>query len=265
MIDCRETLKRFYDYLDSELPDLQCREVEEHLAACRPCLDRMEFEKHFARFVRREGQVEVDTRELKLRLLEKIRSLDAAAAPPATRVPAWSYALVGVALLLLLIPFWKGTPDRTPDRTAWPAALNPLTTLHAAFDPQYRHAEADSLVRWLSQKAPFQPMVYEFAGAGCALSGASVDSVWAVVFAELGGYPVTIFEASQADFAIPAGLREVSLEGRSFHVAEADHLACVLWEDQPDGLVCAAISKAASDTLMRMVLMAEANRQAPMK
>jgi mycothiol system anti-sigma-R factor len=211
MIDCRETLKRFYDYLDSELPDLQCREVEEHLAACRPCLDRMEFEKHFAKFVHREGQVEVDTRELKLRLLEKIRSLDASGTPATTRVPAWSYALVGVALVLLLIPFWRGAPDRTAGDAAWPNALNPLATIHAAFSPQYQYTEADSLVRWLSHKAPLQPRVYEFASAGCALSGASVDSIWAVLFADLGGYPVTIFEASQTDFAIPAGLREVSL------------------------------------------------------
>ena len=43
MIDCRDTLKKLYDYLDRELTPSEAREVQEHLERCRGCFDRFEF------------------------------------------------------------------------------------------------------------------------------------------------------------------------------------------------------------------------------
>ena len=76
MISCQETLRRFFDYLDRELSDISAREVEAHLAECRKCYERMEFEKSFKRFVGEQLQAESRS-ELKQRLLEKIRALEA--------------------------------------------------------------------------------------------------------------------------------------------------------------------------------------------
>ena len=120
MIDCKETLKRFYDYLDRELPELESREVEEHLSQCRHCFDRMEFEKLFTAYVRRDGQIKVDTQALKGRLLQQIRALEGPRSPSSeelfpgeekagkirARVPTWSYLLVAVSLALLALSVW---------------------------------------------------------------------------------------------------------------------------------------------------------------
>ncbi len=72
MIDCRETLKRFYDYLDRELTQIRAREVEEHLERCRGCFDRFEVEKSFGKFVSTSGQEPVDTGYLKAQIRARL-------------------------------------------------------------------------------------------------------------------------------------------------------------------------------------------------
>jgi mycothiol system anti-sigma-R factor len=44
-IDCEEALRRLFDYLDAELDPEPRREVAQHLAQCRSCFSRLEFEK----------------------------------------------------------------------------------------------------------------------------------------------------------------------------------------------------------------------------
>jgi mycothiol system anti-sigma-R factor len=44
-LDCEEALRRLFDYLDAELQGEPQREMEQHLARCRTCFSRLEFEK----------------------------------------------------------------------------------------------------------------------------------------------------------------------------------------------------------------------------
>ena len=44
-IDCEEALRRLFDYIDAELAGDRRREMEHHLARCRSCFSRLEFEK----------------------------------------------------------------------------------------------------------------------------------------------------------------------------------------------------------------------------
>ena len=44
-IDCEQVLREIELYLDEELEAGQCREIEEHLGACGPCLQRKEFKE----------------------------------------------------------------------------------------------------------------------------------------------------------------------------------------------------------------------------
>ena len=45
LIDCEESLRRLFAFVDSELHGEQQREMEEHLRRCRSCFSRVEFEK----------------------------------------------------------------------------------------------------------------------------------------------------------------------------------------------------------------------------
>ena len=44
-IDCDEAIRRLMDYLDNYLKDQRISELKKHLASCRSCMDRYEFQK----------------------------------------------------------------------------------------------------------------------------------------------------------------------------------------------------------------------------
>ncbi len=40
--ECKEIFALLSQYLDSELPDMDCAEIESHMAACAPCMQFLE-------------------------------------------------------------------------------------------------------------------------------------------------------------------------------------------------------------------------------
>lgn len=44
-LSCEQVIARLFDYLDHELDERQAAELEHHLARCRDCFSRSEFEK----------------------------------------------------------------------------------------------------------------------------------------------------------------------------------------------------------------------------
>ena len=75
-INCEEALRRLFDYLDVELSDERQREIEHHLARCRSCFSRLEFEKRLKAHTAELGCEPVtDTLEQRIRtLLDSFRS-----------------------------------------------------------------------------------------------------------------------------------------------------------------------------------------------
>lgn len=51
-IDCDQVLKQLETYLDGELPQVACDEIELHLASCGSCLDHRDFRIALARVIR---------------------------------------------------------------------------------------------------------------------------------------------------------------------------------------------------------------------
>ena len=51
-LDCRETVRRLWDYLDHELSDAESRAVDTHLADCERCPKHFTFERDFLAAVR---------------------------------------------------------------------------------------------------------------------------------------------------------------------------------------------------------------------
>lgn len=70
-IDCEEVLREIELYLDGELQDGSLRrEIDIHLSACGPCMDRADFRRRLKSLVHRKcGREEVPAT-----LLERIRS-----------------------------------------------------------------------------------------------------------------------------------------------------------------------------------------------
>jgi anti-sigma factor (TIGR02949 family) len=57
-IDCEEALRRLFEYLDAELQAEPQREVEQHLARCRSCFSRLEFERRLKEYTAEIGREE---------------------------------------------------------------------------------------------------------------------------------------------------------------------------------------------------------------
>jgi mycothiol system anti-sigma-R factor len=281
MITCIETLRRFYEYLDKELPEGQAHEVREHLEGCKKCLDRMEFEQLYNTFVQDSCTTEVSTNQLKNQILGKIRDIEQAdetgtdelfpnhqdhadvdnvplpapfgeQSPPGRRIPVWSYVLVAAALVLTALPFLL--PDKIG---SVPTNLAPLAAIHHEGTPDYVNTDAEALSSWISQRAACEPMIEKFAMAGCALKGASVDSIWSVLHAEADGVPLSVFVADAHDFPVPAGMKEVKVGDYTVWTAEEPGLVYVVWEYHPDGLVCAALASGDMESVLRLVQQVE--------
>ena len=66
MIDCEEVMRMLFSYLDGEVSDEHRSEMDHHLALCRSCFSRAEFEKRLRAHLAdlREGAVskELDQR-----------------------------------------------------------------------------------------------------------------------------------------------------------------------------------------------------------
>lgn len=59
-IGCEEALRHLLTYLDRELGEIQSRRVAQHLAICRSCFSRGEFEKRLKEQLREVGAGPVD-------------------------------------------------------------------------------------------------------------------------------------------------------------------------------------------------------------
>jgi anti-sigma factor (TIGR02949 family) len=69
-IDCEEALRRLFDYLDAELRGEPHRVMEQHLARCRTCFSRLEFERRLKAHVR-----ELGTEQVPAELANRIRKV----------------------------------------------------------------------------------------------------------------------------------------------------------------------------------------------
>jgi anti-sigma factor (TIGR02949 family) len=69
-IDCEQVVRLLFAYLDGEIGDEQRRDVDHHLARCRSCFSRAEFEKRL-----RSHLLELGHGAVSPELEQRIRSL----------------------------------------------------------------------------------------------------------------------------------------------------------------------------------------------
>ncbi|WP_163574320.1 anti-sigma factor family protein [Halomonas faecis] len=61
-LSCEDVIERLFDYLDRELDAQQAEDIEHHLARCRDCFTRAEFEKRLRERVAASGTVSAPPR-----------------------------------------------------------------------------------------------------------------------------------------------------------------------------------------------------------
>ena len=69
---CEEALRHLYDVIDKEASQYDVEEVQKHLAECKSCMARYEFEEMFKAFVKDKAAPSDKADKLKSRILDKI-------------------------------------------------------------------------------------------------------------------------------------------------------------------------------------------------
>ncbi len=77
---CSEVLARVYTYIDGELEDVSCAEVQQHLDECGPCLREYGLEEVVKKLVGKSCGCDPVPADLKAKVLDRIEQ--ALGAPP---------------------------------------------------------------------------------------------------------------------------------------------------------------------------------------
>lgn len=68
MIDCQESVRRMWAYLDEVLEPHSAQELDEHLDACRRCCGELEFSRHLRSMVAEKESAVAVSPELRSRI-----------------------------------------------------------------------------------------------------------------------------------------------------------------------------------------------------
>ncbi len=80
--DCQEILAQIELYLDHELEEVRCVEIQEHLELCGPCLGRTEFRRSLKVLISKKCRCEDLPEGLMTRVFEALDDPGAPATPP---------------------------------------------------------------------------------------------------------------------------------------------------------------------------------------
>ena len=73
-VDCSEALARLFEFLDTEIDEVEGDRIRRHLADCEPCLSEYDAGDHLKRLVRRSC-TELAPAELHVRIRQQITVL----------------------------------------------------------------------------------------------------------------------------------------------------------------------------------------------
>jgi mycothiol system anti-sigma-R factor len=74
-VPCSEVLARVYSYLDGEIEDAGCSEIQMHLEECGPCLREYGLEEAVKRLVHRHCGSDPVPTELRTKVLSRIHAV----------------------------------------------------------------------------------------------------------------------------------------------------------------------------------------------
>jgi mycothiol system anti-sigma-R factor len=79
MIECREAVRRMWDYLERALEPTPVHELEEHLETCTRCCGELEFNRHLRTMVAERQAAPLTPPALRARVELLLRAADPAA------------------------------------------------------------------------------------------------------------------------------------------------------------------------------------------
>jgi len=244
---CREMLSKLYEYLDGELSASDREQVLAHLEACRPCLNRFEFERLFHEYIQAKAPRPEARAEFKADLLSRIRAESQQSAGGAGESRSHvrlmpRFALAASLLLFIVAGSWWMTRQRTSEAADWQLLAD------------YYYHRVDVPEDGIETNCPIESRKFIVSRLGEETGRAVPEAIPAGLTVEeacvmpwkSARIAVLEWRAESDDVSfivapassIPIG-NEPTREwnGRSYHVVSKDGLNAVCWEEA-GGYVC---------------------------
>jgi anti-sigma factor RsiW len=164
-------------YLDGELDLTTCLSLEEHIAGCEACQQKMAAEQEFIEAVRLETPRFEPSPFLKTRIQATLREQSATPASSFWKIisPFGRFSRGGIAFLVLCLiamfaVYWWGTPSLIQD-----AIADHVRSLQVSHLMDVASTDQHTVKPWFAGKLDYSPPVADLAPSGYPLIGGRLD------------------------------------------------------------------------------------------
>jgi anti-sigma factor RsiW len=216
-----EAAKLLGPYRDGELDLSTCLKLEEHLAGCPDCQQKLAGEEKLVGLIQAEIPRFKASPFLKTRIQAALREERGGSATlPWWRSlsPAWTYsALAGLAVLLLLVGLVSFRPRGIPE-LAQQAIANHVRSLQVNHLMDVASTDQHTVKPWFAGKLDYSPPVVDLTSAGYPLIGGRLDvldhrNVAAIIYQRRKHY-INLFIWPAANHL----LRDATFDEDGYHV-----------------------------------------------
>jgi len=164
-------------YRDGELDLATCLKLEEHLAGCPICQQKLAGEKELADLIQSETPRFTASPFLKTRIQARLREQTSTQAAPKWNpiVLAWTYSSVAIAVMAILglAVFWTQQP-RVP-ALVYEGVADHVRSLQVTHLIDIASSDQHTVKPWFAGKLDYSPQVVDLAPSGYPLIGGRLD------------------------------------------------------------------------------------------
>jgi anti-sigma factor RsiW len=162
-------------YLDGELDLATCVTLEEHVAGCEACQQRMAADQELIEVIQSETPRFEASPFLKTRIQAALREQSAAPAVPFWRGISLRWLAAGVAVaVVLVLAFGVPRPRRIPELVQ-EAIADHVRSLQVSHLMDVASTDQHTVKPWFAGKLDYSPQVVDLAASGYPLIGGRLD------------------------------------------------------------------------------------------
>ena len=233
---CEEALRHLYDVIDKEASQYDVEEVQKHLAECKSCMARYEFEEMFKAFVKDKAAPSDKADKLKSRILDKID--EESEGHSFGKLGPFRFSAVAIAAAVALVlcvgaSFWAAGFYRYTEY------VRPFEQNHFKGGMTFSVASVDS-----ESFEPCSPEIMKFISndlsmtfgdvqtAGYYMVGSGFDDIRDHHFAHFkfmhDNIPVSLYVGKKEGVELP-GFDEMKVGNRSVYAYDGDGFQMMYW------------------------------------
>jgi anti-sigma factor RsiW len=178
---CDESARLIDAYLDGELDLATCVRVEEHLAACPACREKLESSQVLAALIADEAPRYAVSPFLETRIRAALRAEEPARSDVSEKAPWWSfhslrwiYSGIGLAVIVIALAVYLSAPGGF-SQLAREGINDHIRSLQANHLMDVASTDQHTVKPWFAGKLDYSPQVIDLKTQGYPLIGGRLD------------------------------------------------------------------------------------------